>query len=45
MVVGCALMAALALVVERLVPAGVNGVPEEPLVAVDPVTGEGPARA
>lgn len=42
MVAGCALIAVLALVVERLVPAAVNGVPEEPLVAADPVTGEGP---
>ena len=40
MVVGCALIAVLALVVERLVPAAVNGVPDEPVLGIDPATGD-----
>lgn len=37
---GCALIAILALVVERLVPASVNGVPEQQPLTADPATGE-----
>ncbi|WP_090968225.1 MFS transporter [Nocardioides exalbidus] len=40
LVAGCGLIAVLALVVERLVPPSVNGVPEEPVVTADPATGE-----
>lgn len=37
---GCALIGVLALVVERLVPASVNGVPDTHPLTADPVTGE-----
>jgi len=40
LVVGCALIAALALVVERLIPASVNGVADEALLTADPASGE-----
>ena len=40
LVAGCGLIASLALVVERLIPATVNGVPEEPVLTADPATGE-----
>ncbi|CUR58090.1 putative membrane protein [metagenome] len=43
LVAGCGLIAALALVVERLIPAQVNGVPSEALVTAAPVAGEDPA--
>jgi MFS family permease len=38
--VGCASIAVLALVVERLIPPSVNGVPDEPLLTADPASGE-----
>jgi MFS family permease len=40
LVAGCGLIAVLALVVERLIPPSVNGVPDEPLLTADPATGE-----
>jgi MFS family permease len=40
LVAGCALIAALALVVERLIPPAVNGVPVDHVLAADPTTGE-----
>jgi len=40
LVAGCALIAVLALVVERLVPASVNGVRDEPALGADPATGD-----
>lgn len=40
LVAGCGLIAALALVVERLIPAAVHGMPDEPVLTADPATGE-----
>lgn len=40
LVASCALIAVLALVVERLISPPVNGVPEDPPLTADPVTGE-----
>ena len=40
LVAGCALIAVLALVVERLIPASVNGIPDEPALTADPATGD-----
>ncbi|MCF6376065.1 MFS transporter [Nocardioides KLBMP 9356] len=40
LVAGCALIAVLALVVERLVSPAVNGVPDEQVPTADPATGE-----
>jgi MFS family permease len=37
---GCGLIAVLALVVERLIPPAVNGVPDEPVLTADPATGD-----
>jgi MFS family permease len=37
---GCGLIAALALVVERLIPPSVNGMPDEPVLTADPATGD-----
>ena len=45
LVVGCALIAVLALVVERLVPPAVNGVAEEPVPGADPATGDAVPQA
>lgn len=42
--VGCGLIAVLALVVERLVPASVNGITEEPVLTADPATGDRPPQ-
>ena len=41
LVAGCGVIAALALVVERLIPASVNGMPDEPVLTADPATGDG----
>ncbi|MBL0746916.1 MFS transporter [Nocardioides baculatus] len=40
LVASCGLIAVLALVVERLIPATVNGIPDESVPVVDPATGE-----
>ncbi|HET8960748.1 MFS transporter [Nocardioides sp.] len=40
LVVGCAAMATLALVVERLISPAVNGIDEPPVISADPVTSE-----
>jgi MFS family permease len=37
---GCGLIAVLALVVERLIPPSVNGMPDEPVLTADPATGD-----
>ncbi|MDR7253413.1 MFS family permease [Nocardioides sp. BE266] len=40
LVAGCGLIAVLALVVERLIPASVNGVPDDATLTADPATGD-----
>jgi MFS family permease len=40
LVVGCGVIAALALVVERLIPPSVNGMPEDPVLTADPASGD-----
>lgn len=40
LVAGCGVIALLALVVERLIPPSVNGLPDEPALTADPATGE-----
>ena len=39
LVAGCGLIAVLALVVERLIPPSVNGMPDEQVLTADPATG------
>jgi hypothetical protein len=40
LVVGCAAMALMALVVERLISPAVNGIDEPPVISADPTTSE-----